>query len=78
MAARHRVARRLEQHDRLGDQLDGAADDQLVGGLDELTGTGRADPDHGRGHRRQDRQRAGERSPRAARPSPTALSRRDG
>ena len=33
----------LEEDDRLGDQLDGAGHDELVGGLDRLAGAGRAD-----------------------------------
>jgi hypothetical protein len=40
-------AERFEEHDRLGDQLDGAGDDELIGGLDGLAGAMRPDVDDG-------------------------------
>jgi hypothetical protein len=48
----------LQQHDRLGDELDGAGHDELVGGLDELPRPGRPDVHDRRADRRKDRLRS--------------------
>ena len=51
---------RLQEHDRLGHQLQGAGDDQLVGRLDGLAGPGRPDVDDRPADRLQHRPSVGD------------------